>query len=580
MKVIFKKISFRNFLSYGNAESVVEFESGLNSIAGKNGYGKSVITDALSFVLFGYPYRKVKISELVNRINKKGLYVKLEFDIDSDSYLIERGLKPDVFRLLKNDKELELLSSKKLVQDEIDSILGIDYELFRQIIALSINAHKQFLTLPAGEKRTLVETIFHIDTFGLMLKDVKTKISELKSDISITQKERDIQQSSYDTLDKSLTRYKDALKNFDENKANTIKRIVTEICDYQNKVDTCTNNISIAKTFITNSSALVVDHSSEYKKLSEDVLNSKNSIKHLNTRHDLLCGDSCPICTTKLSDIERKKHQHSISEEISSHKNIIEVSNTRIKELDNIQEKSREIEQLLSQAKLSINSEEDKISHYSDSISRLKISLKNEEDAQPLFNLEEIERDMSEVSTTIKLTEDKIRKLEETRYIQIEMEKILSDDGVKSHFLNKLLPLLNDKINHYLDSFDMSVMFKFDNLLNETIMPIGSRDNVSYMSCSEGEKKRIDIAILLSFIDIIKSISTWDCNLLFIDELFDSAVDGDNLNLILNSLKEHTLQNNKLCVYLISHRTYENGGILDNVLEVKKEGNFSKVYKR
>jgi DNA repair exonuclease SbcCD ATPase subunit len=209
----------------------------------------------------------------------------------------------------------------------------------------------------------------------------------------------------------------------------------------------------------------------------------------------------------------------------------------------------------------------------------LKVNRKTEQDRKPMFEVSEIEQDITENSEKLTTNNQLLDTLNHNRYIQSQMETILSDDGIKSHFLNKLLPILNDKINYYLDKFEMSVIFSFDNLLNESIRPIGSREDVSYMSCSEGEKKRIDISILLSFIDIIKSISTWDCNLLFIDELFDSAVDGDNLGLILNSLKEHTLQNKKLCVYLISHRAYENGGLLDKVVEIKKEGSFSRIVK-
>lgn len=581
MKVVFKKIIFKNILSYGNSLNEFVFDDGLNSITGKNGSGKSSICEILSFALFGSPYRKVKIAELINRTNGKNLYTEVFFDIDSDSYQIIRGLKPNIFHIYKNGAELELLSSKRLIQDEVDEILGINHELFKQIIALAVNGHKQFLTLSAGDKRDLVETIFHIDTFGLMLREVKQKLSALKSDIHIASKEHDILDSTIETLTKTKTRYETALQNFDRDKELAIAKFDSDIKSHNDRIEKCKTNIKTAEDYLILNKVIIDSPTGEEElsKLNSEVQEINHTIRHLNDRSNMLCDDTCPVCKTEISVEDKHKNLRDIESDIEK------LTERRSKlffeqvELQNSIEISKDIKELAQKAKQAIDGENERINRLLENIEMLETNKKLEQDRKPMFEVSEIEQDIVENGEKLTTNNQLLDSLNHTRYIQSQMETILSDDGIKSHFLNKLLPILNDKINYYLDKFEMSVIFSFDNLLNESIRPIGSREDVSYMSCSEGEKKRIDISILLSFIDIIKSISTWDCNLLFIDELFDSAVDGDNLGLILNSLKEHTLQNKKLCVYLISHRAYENGGLLDKVVEIKKEGSFSRIVK-
>jgi len=240
MFVEFQKVAFKNFLSYGNHVTTVELQKGMSLVTGTNGCGKSVLLDVLSFSLFGQPYRKVKINELINRRNKKHLVVEILFKIDDNQYRIERGLNPVKLDVYKNGEPLELLSSKKLTQTEIDKILGIDHNLFRQIISLAISYNRPFLSLPAGEKRDIIENIFGIKIFGEMLKILKRNSSGVKVQTEISKKTIDLLETSIKGLKKQLRDSKTANKDFEKNKKDDIQNLQDKIDRFQKEISSFT----------------------------------------------------------------------------------------------------------------------------------------------------------------------------------------------------------------------------------------------------------------------------------------------------------------------------------------------------
>lgn len=237
MSIKFNKIWFENFLSYSAKRTEITFEKGMNLLSGEVGQGKSAIIDALCYCLYGEPYRKIKIAQLINRKNKRKLIAGCEFESNNAKYIIERSIKPDKFFISKNDIELESLSSKKLLQEELDKILGINIDLFRHIVSLAISYNKPFLTLPLEKKREILEAIFNVNMFGDMMKLLKKDISNLKIEIEISEKEIAVIKETISEDRKRLIEINNSEKKFKENKESEIQNIQFEINNLVLRID-------------------------------------------------------------------------------------------------------------------------------------------------------------------------------------------------------------------------------------------------------------------------------------------------------------------------------------------------------
>lgn len=579
MKVKFKTLKFKNILSYGNEFTTFSFTSGLNAITGKNGHGKSSLSDVLTFCLYGKPFRDIKIAELVNRINSKNLITEVEFDIDNDSYKIVRGLKPVKFNFYKNGEELDLLSSKTLVQNEIDDLLGVDFNLFRQIVSLSVNASKPFLTLSAYEKRNIVETIFNIDIFGEMMKVVKTNLTTLRVDQKIKTNEYSNTETSYKSLLGQVTDYESTKKHFDENKKKLLQSIEESVIAVKQDIKKSKDNIKTCESFIKKTKLInnIDELKNERDSISKDLGILTYKISKLESDNEFLNKhDECIYCGNAITDSHRNTH---LSENTLQIEEAKEEHTSKKARLELLISKIKTNEESISTVKAAQNkiiSENQKIDIYNDQLKEKHELLVTTKSNKLSLDEKTLYKNLGLKKTDYDNIKVELENINKSYEINTAMAKVLSDDGVKTYFLKKLLPLLNSYINKYLERFDMPFIFEFDEMLNEKISTvIGRCDNVSYFSCSEGEKKRIDISIMLSFIDIIKTISNWDCNLLFIDELLDSAVDSSNLNLILDAIKQMSIENKEECIYVISHRADHRGW--DKVYNVTKNGSFSTI---
>lgn len=575
MKVNFKEIKFKNILSYGNKESTFSFKEGLSSITGRNGHGKSTIIDILSYNLFGQPYRKIKINELLNRINKKHLLTESTLEINDVEYKIIRGLKPNIFKIYRDGEEIELLSSKRLIQDELNDILGINHNLFKQIIALALNANKPFLTLSAGDKRSIIETIFNIDVFGSMTKEVKKNLTDLKVDLNIKKAELKGSEGAYEALTYQKESIVTAHDNFEIDKENDLKSINNIIEDFKSKVKKTTSNIAIGNKSLEK--LILVECEGCEEELS--TLKQENSvltykIKSIKEHNEVLKEDYCTKCGHDIDEAHKNKHLTENKVKLDKYNTTFDSNKVRIAEITKILKENQSITKKIDDINTAINKAEERLDWNTTELDKAKKNKKKIEnrklDIDVLQYNEQITEKKTEVET-LTSTVDDISDNIETNTILID---ILSENGVKSHFIKKLLPILNKKINVYFEHFEMPFIFKFDEMLEESIIAVDGT-TTSYFACSEGEKKRIDISILLSFIDTIKEISNFDCNLLFFDELLDSAVDSTNLHLIITAIKQMTVNDPTLSIYVISHRSYS--GIWDNIIEINKTGGFSEI---
>lgn len=582
MFINFKYIIVKNFLSYGNSETKFEFSSGLNLVTASNGGGKSsILLDSLSYVLYGKPYRDIKVGELINRKNKKNLYTETFFEVDrKDSYKIIRTQSPNKLEIYKNgsDKPLESASSKLLDQEEINKILGIDYDLFKLIIAIATNYNKPFLSLGLAKKREIVESIFSINIFGEMLKKSRQKLNSAKTEKTILQNSIKSTETLIISLKKQIDETENSIKNFEEDNKKDLEKLACTLVDQKTTLVQLEENNSRLKDVIKHIVVDETDYYSEQVKLNTLVKTEETFIKDKKKQITFLNKDGiCPLCGNEITEEHKEKELNRLNEEISKSEKKIITSNKKLISINDSIDVQKKTNQDLQNLKSDFRNNSTRLESLKKNISSISSQIESVKEKKLNIDICSM-RNNYQKKIEIYKEETKQFKILEKEHKNFEIiSKMLSEDGIKSYFFKRLVPLLNTKINDYLNLFDIPVSISFDETMQETLSIVGSNENdVSYMSFSEGEKKRIDIAILLAFIGTTKSISNWNCNILIFDEILDSATDIEGLEKLLNSIKDLTVQDNMLCSYIVSHREAFTD-IYSNVIKIKKIGGYSKI---
>lgn len=536
--------------------------------------------DALSFVLFGKPYRSIKLGDLVNRFNGKDLEVQVEFEIDKDVYTISRGYKPAKFAITKNGQELNILSAKKLNQEEIDKLLGINYILFKNIVAVASTYNKPFLMLSAGERRTLVETIFNIYVLALMLKEVKSRTTINKTQQKLNVSNLTGLNEQKTSAEKFVNDTAKILQQFEVNKQNTLNKIISDISTAQSIIDRCNKNISIAD-----------------KKLVElqnkiDSTDAVNELAEINAKKNFAAGriaelddniaamkvnTKCPICNSDLTGEHAAAHIKEMQEELNE-QNTIFLDNSR----------KIELEKLIADIKKNKSLYDTIILKKAEQVSLLntsKTDLKNYEDEKVKteasvcdIDVQQYKDQLDSINTRITNLSAEIDKLDKKMKMDSMLSDILSDDGIKTYFFEQLLPQLNCQVNKYINAFGLQVTLEFDKNLEAKIQQ--GKYECEYMGFSNGERARIDMAILLSFFDISRNISNWSCNILFIDEVMDNGVDSDGIESFISTLYNVVTGNSNkhdIGIYLISHKLTNTDVAWDSVVDIVKTNRFSEL---
>lgn len=536
--------------------------------------------DALSFVLFGKPYRSIKLGDLVNRFNGKDLEVQVEFEIDKDVYTISRGYKPAKFAITKNGQELNILSAKKLNQEEIDKLLGINYILFKNIVAVASTYNKPFLMLSAGERRTLVETIFNIYVLALMLKEVKSRTTINKTQQKLNVSNLTGLNEQKTSAEKFVNDTAKILQQFEVNKQNTLNKIISDISTAQSIIDRCNKNISIAD-----------------KKLVElqnkiDSTDAVNELAEINAKKNFAAGriaelddniaamkvnTKCPICNSDLTGEHAAAHIKEMQEE-RNEQNTIFLDNSR----------KIELEKLIADIKKNKSLYDTIILKKAEQVSLLntsKTDLKNYENEKVKteasvcdIDVQQYKDQLDSINTRITNLSAEIDKLDKKMKMDSMLSDILSDDGIKTYFFEQLLPQLNCQVNKYINAFGLQVTLEFDKNLEAKIQQ--GKYECEYMGFSNGERARIDMAILLSFFDISRNISNWSCNILFIDEVMDNGVDSDGIESFISTLYNVVTGNSNkhdIGIYLISHKLTNTDVAWDSVVDIVKTNRFSEL---
>lgn len=534
----------------------------------------------MSFVLFGKPYRSIKLGDLVNRFNGKDLEVQVEFEIDKDVYTISRGYKPAKFAITKNGQELNILSAKKLNQEEIDKLLGINYILFKNIVAVASTYNKPFLMLSAGERRTLVETIFNIYVLALMLKEVKSRTTINKTQQKLNVSNLTGLNEQKTSAEKFVNDTAKILQQFEVNKQNTLNKIISDISTAQSIIDRCNKNISIAD-----------------KKLVElqnkiDSTDAVNELAEINAKKNFAAGriaelddniaamkvnTKCPICNSDLTGEHAAAHIKEMQEELNE-QNTIFLDNSR----------KIELEKLIADIKKNKSLYDTIILKKAEQVSLLntsKTDLKNYENEKVKteasvcdIDVQQYKDQLDSINTRITNLSAEIDKLDKKMKMDSMLSDILSDDGIKTYFFEQLLPQLNCQVNKYINAFGLQVTLEFDKNLEAKIQQ--GKYECEYMGFSNGERARIDMAILLSFFDISRNISNWSCNILFIDEVMDNGVDSDGIESFISTLYNVVTGNSNkhdIGIYLISHKLTNTDVAWDSVVDIVKTNRFSEL---
>lgn len=531
-------------------------------------------------MLFGKPYRSIKLGDLVNRFNGKDLEVQVEFEIDKDVYTISRGYKPAKFAITKNGQELNILSAKKLNQEEIDKLLGINYILFKNIVAVASTYNKPFLMLSAGERRTLVETIFNIYVLALMLKEVKSRTTINKTQQKLNVSNLTGLNEQKTSAEKFVNDTAKILQQFEVNKQNTLNKIISDISTAQSIIDRCNKNISIAD-----------------KKLVElqnkiDSTDAVNELAEINAKKNFAAGriaelddniaamkvnTKCPICNSDLTGEHAAAHIKEMQEELNE-QNAIFLDNSR----------KIELEKLIADIKKNKSLYDTIILKKAEQVSLLntsKTDLKNYENEKVKteasvcdIDVQQYKDQLDSINTRITNLSAEIDKLDKKMKMDSMLSDILSDDGIKTYFFEQLLPQLNCQVNKYINAFGLQVTLEFDKNLEAKIQQ--GKYECEYMGFSNGERARIDMAILLSFFDISRNISNWSCNILFIDEVMDNGVDSDGIESFISTLYNVVTGNSNkhdIGIYLISHKLTNTDVAWDSVVDIVKTNRFSEL---
>lgn len=531
-------------------------------------------------MLFGKPYRSIKLGDLVNRFNGKDLEVQVEFEIDKDVYTISRGYKPAKFAITKNGQELNILSAKKLNQEEIDKLLGINYILFKNIVAVASTYNKPFLMLAAGERRTLVETIFNIYVLALMLKEVKSRTTINKTQQKLNVSNLTGLNEQKTSAEKFANDTAKILQQFEINKQNTLNKISSDISAAQSIIESCNKNIAIAdKKFAELQNK--IDSTEAINELAE--INAKKNfaagrIAELDDNIAAMqVNTKCPICNSDLTGEHAAAHIKEIQEELYE-QNSIFLDNSRKIELEKLiaditKNKSLYDTLILKKAEQVslLNTSKTDLKNYENEKVKIEASVCDIDVQQYKAQLDSINARITNLSTEIDNLNKKMK-------MDSVLSDILSDDGIKTYFFEQLLPQLNSHVNKYINAFGLQVTLEFDKSLEAKIQQ--GKYECEYMGFSNGERARIDMAILLSFFDISRNISNWSCNVLFIDEVMDNGVDSDGIESFISTLYNvvtGNLNKHDIGIYLISHKLTNSDVAWDSVVDIVKTNRFSEL---
>jgi len=563
----FKTIRWKNLLSTGNIFTELSLSTpGTTLIVGENGAGKSTILDALTFALFGKTFRNINKPQLLNTITRKELVVELEFSIQSNHYKIVRGIKPAVFEVYCNDNLVNQSAEMRDYQEVLEkNVLKINYKSFCQVVVLGSASFVPFMQLPASQRRTIIEDLLDLQVFTTMNTLLKEKVQDNASLIQDNGNERNI-------VEAKIKMVREHLKEVQSKNEQFIQEKKTALADVEKKIEEARQ--------IKNELADVIKSKSDYLTNLGSVKNKVEKLKTLRAQMEIKTAslskeidffnnhDNCPTCKQEISSefsceiVEKRENEiKEVESGLTQLANKYEETNAELSKILEIDKECDDLRTKASHETLKIQMFNDQVRTISKELDEAKKTSKENSDLKVV----DLEKDLTNLSNHYNI-------LQEDKRVLNAAALLLKDGGIKTRIVNQYIPVINKLINKYLSEFDLFVEFNLDEQFNEVIKS-RYRDEFSYASFSEGEKQKIDLAILFTWRAVAKLRHSLSTNLLILDEVFDSSLDGNSAEDLLKILQNISRDSN---VFIISHRDTLHDKF-ENVIKFVKTKSFSRI---
>ncbi|QZI94497.1 RecF/RecN/SMC N terminal domain protein [Methylophilales phage Melnitz EXVC044M] len=568
--IIFKTVRWKNFLSTGNQFTEIQLDrSPTTLIIGENGAGKSTILDALCFGLFNKPFRNIAKKQLVNSVNNGSSVVEVEFSIGTKEVKVVRGIKPNSFEVYVNGNMINQDANARDYQKHLEQqIMGLNYRSFTQVVILGSSTFVPFMQLPTKARREVVEDILDIKIFSLMNFLLKNKTKELNEET------RNVEYQ-FDLTKEKVTLQEKFIKEVVNNKSEIIAENQQKVHDNEFTIGTRKEDIVGLEQDKTKLSYDAEEQARLEEKITK-LSKTEAALQNRKDNHDRQIkffkdNDECPTCEQSITDTTKQTQIATRTEKVGEITNGIR----QLEELENVEKSKLDV----------IISNLETIRKHDVEIAKIRASIKEMESFNDKLKQdiqtyekgqvsEEDKEKLAKLKGQIELIEEQKSKLTEDKFYIDVARNLLQDTGIKTKIIKQYLPIMNKLVNTYLSSMDFFVNFNIDENFNETIKS-RFRDEFSYASFSEGEKMRIDLALLFTWRAIAKMKNSTNTNLLILDEIFDSSLDGTGTDDFLKILNTFHDQN----VFVISHKQDMLFDKFRSVVKFEKVKNFSRISK-
>ena len=566
--ILFKKVRYKNFLSTGNVFTEIPLsENATTLIVGENGAGKSTFLDAITFSLFGKPFRNINKPQLVNSINEKDCVVEVEFSIASKRYKIIRGIKPNIFEIYVDGELLNQDAKSKDYQEQLEKlILKMNYKSFTQIVILGSTNFTPFMQLSAADRRAVIEDLLDIQIFSSMNVIVKNKLhalkdnaSQLKIQIDNTRDKIELHKKHLDELKKNTKEIVDAKKQEVTENTASLSELETEATTKETEIDNLLLKVEDEDTT-----------TKKFNKLNQLEAKIEGNIQKLEKDIEFYSVNStCPTCDQAINNKEEKVHtcNSKITELNEGLNKLKEESDAVLHRINTIKTTQKELK-TFEQDLVRINTSRKQVRNY---IAKLEKEIA-EIESKPAMS-DEFKAQSKELLNALQSFNEKRKEVSEQTQNYDIVAQLLKDGGIKSKIIKQYVPVINKLVNKYLAAMDFFVNFNIDEEFKETIKS-RHRDDFSYENFSEGEKKRIDLALLFTWRSVAKLKNSVNTNLLIFDEVFDGSLD---INGTEEFMKLINMMNDNTNIFVITHKSDQMVDKFKHTIRFGKVKNFSQV---
>ena len=568
--IVFKKLRYQNLLSTGNQFTEIELARSKSTlVVGENGAGKSTFIEALTFALYGKPFRNINKPQLINTITNKNMLVELEFTVGKRDYIIRRGIKPTVFEIYQNGQLINQSADIREYQEMLEKqILKLNFKSFSQIVVLGSANYIPFMQLQSNHRRGVVEDLLDIQIFSVMNSILKEKLTTNRSElqdidyqINLCEQKIELHKKHIDSLRANNDELAEQKRQKIREHQEAIDSLATDLEGYEEQLEQLQQSVEDHEKVSSRKTKLTVMESSLEDKM-------RKLRKEIQFFHD---HDNCPTCkqglphdfkSSRIQDREQKTQE--VTDALAKLEAEIESANTRLNE---IAELNKQITALNS--KISNNNQQ--VTYYQRYITDLNKEIEELEKQSNKIQLDADET--AKFEEDLKVLSKKKELLSNQKAVYDVASHLLKDTGIKTKIIKQYVPIMNKLINKYLAAMDFFVNFELDEQFNETIKS-RFRDEFSYASFSEGEKMRIDLALMFTWRAIAKLRNSASTNLLIMDEVFDSSLDSSGTEEFLKILESLTQDTN---TFIISHKGDQLYDKFHSVIRFEKHANFSRI---